>query len=485
VAAVGVPTKDFEMGYGGRVLDGSLNHLLLDREVDIKSGYSYDLYVWHTQADTLELRSIGSQTGITITVSPSQPFSYSAQPNDRWALGINSEDLTLSRIIKLRRVEDGMHEFTGDEFTRVTFDIVCPGSATTPTSNAPPSQPSTAAVSVVSGCVLCVNIVTVPTCIGGILPVPGTLSSVTLNSSHNPTPDALITDSVHFTTGPASGLGRTIMDWGGSGSNMATISPTFTTSQVPNSGDSYYVRYRDPPLGGIFVEINTGSGFAGLGTVYGNSGCLDILRTANAMGVRLISFSDRGARNDIGPWVFSVAAPGCADPDLITTVRTITGSALADFYTVNLPANALGTRNRVTVEAAGNVTEACSSANETTDLSLNLVYGTEILVQSLSVNLNTVTSLAVVGSNRPAIVTAEIFADGAANRQNAMLRYSGQTNSGFQELLGVGRGTVDSTLTQTLGITAQFAHTNSAGVVHLHNCHYLVFRNATLSVDSM
>lgn len=485
VAAVGVPTMDFEAGYGGRILDGSLNHVLLDREVDIKSGYSYDLYIWHTQADTLELRSVGSQTGVTITVSPTLAFSYAVQPNDRWALGINSEDLTLSRVVKLRRVENGMHELTGEEFTRVAFDIVCPGSVTTPSSNPPPSQPSTASVAVVSGCVLCANIVTVPACIGGILPVPGTLSSVTLNSSHNPNLDALISDSAHFTTGPASGLVRTIIDWGGSATNVATISPTFTASQVPNSGDSYYVRYRDPPLGGVFVEVDIGSGFAGLGVIHGNSGCLNILHTANAMGVRLIPFSDRGIRNDTGPWTFSLASPGCADPDLITTVRTVTGSALTDFYTTNLPPDTLGTRNRVTVEAAGNVTEACSPANETTDLSLNLVYGTQILVQSLLINLNTVTSLAVVGSNRPALVTAEIFADGATGRQNAILRYSGQTNSGFADLVGLGRGTVDSTLVQTLGITAQFAHANSAGAVHAHNCHYLVFRNATLSVDSM
>ena len=346
------------------------------------------------------------------------------------------------------------------------------------------SDASAAAVSVVSGCVLCVNIVTVPACIGGILPVPGTLSSVTLNSSHNPTPDALISDSVHFTTGPASGLARTITDWGGSGSNIATVSPVFVSAEVPGSGDSYYVRYRDPPFGGIFVEIDAGSGFVGHGTIYGNSGCLNILRTANAMGVRLIPFASRGAKNEVGPWVFSVAAPGCADVDLITTVRTVTGSALADFYTVNLPPGTFGERNRVMVEATGTVTEVCSTANETTDLSLNLIYGTQILVQSLGVSLNTVTSLAVVGSNRPALITAEIFADGATDRQNAMLRYSGQTNSGFLDLVGTGRGTVDSTLVQTLGITAQFAHTNSAAVVHSHGCHFLVFRSATLSVDS-
>lgn len=484
VAIVGVLTADLEAGIGGRILDGSSTHVLLDREFDQKSGYSYDLWVWHTEADTAELRTVSSGTGIRISVTPTSGFDYQARPNDRYAIGINSEDLIKVLITRLRRAEGGGHELTGDEFNPALFDILCPGSTTTATSNDPPSQPRSVSVNVVSGCALCVQITTVPGCIGARLPVPGTLSSVTLNGSlHNPTPDALINDGLHFISGTASGTARTITDWGGSATNVATVGVAYATA--PASGDQYYVRYRDPTLGGVFVEIDAGSGYLGLGTIFGNSGCISIQGQGTAMGVRLIPFSDRGARNDIGPWVQSMAAPGCGDIETTTTVTTATGSAQTFIYQVNLPPDTLGSNNRVTVNANVLVTEACSPANEVTDLSLNLFYGSQTLVQSLVVNLNATASLATVGSDRATLITARVIADGATNRQTGFLEWSGPTNSGNMRVALSGTATTDSTLVQTLGIMAQFRHLDSGSVVESHDCFSVSFRNAILEVDSL
>ena len=484
VAITGFLTTNFEAGIGGRALDGSSTHVLLDREFDQKSGYSYDLWVWHTEADTAESRTVSSGTGIKISVTPSSGFDYQVRPNDRYAIGITSEDLIKVLVTRLRRAEGGGHELTGDEFSPAIFDILCPGSLTTATSNDAPSQPRSTSVAVVSGCALCVRITTVPGCIGARLPVPGTLSSVTLNASlHNPNPDALIDDTLGFISGTASGLTRTITDWGGSATNVATVGAAYVTA--PNSGDQYYVRYRTPTLGGVFVEIDAGSGYVGLGTVFGNSGCVDILRQGTAMGVRLIPFSDRGARNDVGPWVFSVAAPACGDFDLITDPVTATGSAMAVVYGIVLPPDTLGTGNRVTVEADVLVTEACSPATETTDLALNFVYGSQTIVQSLVVALNKTTDWPVVGSDRAAFITAKLIADNNTARQMAYLEYTGPADSGDIRTALSGAGTINSTLPQTLAITAQFRHLDSGGNVESHNCFSLAFRSATLEVDCL
>ena len=41
---VGVLTTDFELGWGGRVMEGSTNYLVGDREVSLTSGTIYDLH---------------------------------------------------------------------------------------------------------------------------------------------------------------------------------------------------------------------------------------------------------------------------------------------------------------------------------------------------------------------------------------------------------------------------------------------------------
>ena len=504
VAAVGIVTRDFEMGWGGRVLDGSSSHVVLDREVTVKSGYAYELFVWHTQADTPERRTVattvpsGASSFTTITVSPTAGFSYQALAGDRWAMGITSEDLMRVRVKSIRRSQDGLHELVGEQYVAIDFTIECPGSITTAVSNSPPSQPSTASITA-SGCVLCANVATVPSCVGGLLTVPGTLGSVTLNSSHNPNVAALVGDRLFFTTGPASGATSTVSAWGGSGSNVATVSNAFSASSVPDSGNSYYVAYRTPPFTGMEVEVDSGGGYGFVGRIFNTSGCVSIRNTAELLGVRLTPYSDRGQVNTIGRWVQSVTAYGCADPEIITTVATVTGSAETVLYAYNLVGNDLGTFNRVNMRISALVTEACSPAFERTDMFLSLRYGSQVLISSLAARLGdtgafgtqehyghgTYGGLSQLGSNRAAFIEANLYADGVTSRQTATLKYAGPLEQDPAEILRSGTGTVDSTLTQTVAITAQFSHLNSAGAVHSHGCFFLVFRSGVSEITSL
>lgn len=490
VAAVGVITTNWEMGFGGRALDGSSRHAVFDREVQVSSGYTYELLVWHTAADTPEARTVatsvpaGQTTFKTITVSPTSGFNAQVMPGDRLAMGITSEDLIRVRVTKVSRDPlAGVYVLTGEEFLPALFNIDCPGSATTTVSNAPPSQPSTASITA-SGCTVCANVITVPSCIGGLLTVPGTLGSVTLNSSHNPNVNALVGDALYFITGPASGATSAVSAWGGSGSNVATVANPFSASSVPGSGNSYYVLYRTPNFGGLDVEVDSGGGFVIHGIITATSGCIDVTDTANALGVRLTPFSDRGQRNTIGRWTGSVATAGCRDASTITDARTATGSATTLIFAEVLEGNRLGTTGEARIHIKARVTEQCSPANEVTDMFLGLQFGGQTLVDSLAIRLNAVASLGTIGFEKGVRINAEIIADNATNAQIATLKYRGRDDTGHVEVSKIGEGTVDSTLAQTMGVTVLFQHVDSASAVHSHGCFFLTFKSASVDIEN-
>jgi len=485
VAGVGVVTTNWEMGYGGRAIDGSSLHAVFDREVRVSSGYTYELLVWHTAADTPETRTVattvpaGQTTYTTITVSPTSGFNSRVAPGDRLAMGITSEDIVRVRVTKITRESQmGIYTLTGEEFLPLTFNRDCPGSITTAVSNPPPSQPSTASITA-SGCTVCANVITVPGCIGGLLTAPGTLGSVTLNSSHNPNVAALVGDTLNFVNGPSSGKTATVSAWGGSGSNVATVSNAFSASSVPASGDTYYVAYRTPTFGGIEVEVDSGGGFVLRGVINATSGCVDVSQTADALGVRLTPFSDRGQRNTLGRWTASVATAGCRDTDIpLTDAATITGSALASYYSQVIEPDILGDYGEMRVKILGRITEVCSPANERTYLSLGLRYGAQTLIDSLVVTLNDVANGDTIGTEKGTKINVELTADGTTSRQIAMLRYRGQSDTGHVDVSKYGTGTVDSTLANTLQVTAQFSHQDSGLAVHSHGCYFLNFGHA-------
>lgn len=503
VAVVGVPMTNWEMGYGGRALDGSLTHILLDREVVVKSGFAHELWVWHTEADTPEVRTVattvsGGVSSLTaLVLAPVAAFSYTVVAGDRWAMGISSEDLTRVRITRVSRSEGGLHQLSGEEF--IPFDSImdCPGSVTTAVSNAAPSQPSTASFAINDPCNLCVNVVTVPASVGDILPVPGSITNITIGSSHNPNPDALNDDTIVFTTGPASGESREITAWTGSGTDIVTVASV----SAPSSGDAYYIQHRVPLFAGLEVEIDSGGGFGFLGIIYNTSGCLSVRDTADEFGARITPFSNRGQRNTAGRWTASLAALGCRDFNTpFTDPTTSTGSATSILYNTNIIGGLLGTTTRITADINALMTDVCSPANERTDLSLGLEYGGQTLVESLIIRTNDTGAYGTqhryghgfyggtnqAGSERAVRIEARLTADGATDRQIGLLRYEG-INEVAQVPLNIaktGTGTVDSTLTHTLAVTARFRHVDSASAVHSHGCHFLVFRSAVTLVET-
>ena len=129
VAVVGIPFTNFEAGIGGRALDGSSRHIVLDREFDQKSGYTYDLWVWHTAADTPEQRSVASGVGMTITTSPNSGFSYQVMPNDRYAIGISSEDLLKVIVTNIVRDEMGSTKSPGRSTRRASSGSSAPAAS--------------------------------------------------------------------------------------------------------------------------------------------------------------------------------------------------------------------------------------------------------------------------------------------------------------------------------------------------------------------
>lgn len=485
-AIVGISMTNFEAGYGGRAVDGSSLDLIADREVTVASGYTYDFYVWHTAVDSVEQRVLANSPGTHITLRPTSGFGAQVMPHDRWAVGVNSQDLIQVRVLSVSQDQDGTTQIIGEEFKPVTFDIVCVDSKPAASYNPSPSQPSTASF-VVSLCQLCVNVVTQVSCIGGFLPTAAkSHNNVFLSSSLNPVPQSLVGDSLSFVTGAQSGQSFAIISWGGSqgyGADFeagsvfpsfvhsfeANVSPWFTT--LPQSGDQYYVSFRTPAFGGLNVEIDQGGGFEMIGTIEATSGCVDITNTAEVLGARIIPFSDIGIENTNGGyWTNSaLPTPGCANLQSVTTSLAISGQTQQPMYSITFPGSSLGPAGVTVGQISTLITEVCSPASESTDVSFSLMYQGQTLVNSLVVPLNDFTSLTVIGSLQPALVKFQIQNLGVQSAQTAALLYSGPTNSGFMEISKTGAGSVDTTLSGTLSVLATFNHYNASGT-HSHNC---------------
>jgi len=475
------------------------NHIVLDREVDIGIGRTYELVVWHTDADTLETRTLGSETGITITVSPSAAFDFAVAKGDRWALGISSEDLMTATIVEINRDELGRHIVVAQEYQPTFFQLDCPSSIVAVTSNASPSQPSSVNLSTSDNCALCIDVVTAVSCEGSLLVSQGaSISEVNLADIHHVNDDALISEFINIVDGVASGDRTVIVDWDAT-SNIAFISPSFTTA--PDSGDAYFVEFKGVPFGGFEVDLlqgtrygtgNYGAGFYGrgpsefniVGAIFGTSGCFNIQDFGAEVDIRITPFSNRGVRNTNGRFTTSITALGCASFNVITTGQTVSGLSLVNYFTAVLPSNTVGTRNRVTMEIHGLVSEVCSPL-ETTELSLNLEFGGQQIVQSMLITLSD-TDTGGVGSETPSLIEVDLSGEGVTSKQSGFLTFRGQTVNGFQEIQRSGTGTVDSTLPQTLSVTAIFQHRDEFFVQHpSHPCFFMTFESAVTEVMTL
>lgn len=506
IAICGVLTTDFEMGYGGRALDGSSNHIVLDREVEIRSGQTYDMHVWHatgTAADTYELRTVattvpaGQSTYKTITISPTAGFSFQVVAQDRYAIGITSEDLRRYRVTRIRRSEAGFHEVTAEEFIPIGPDLECPGSAQTTITNTTPSQPQSATATA-SGCILCANVVTVPTCVGGNFTGPNSFRVAYISTSlHSPIASALVGELLRIASGPASGYPGAfsgspatafIQSYTGATSYQIQVPAIVPFSKVgvgggiPNSGDLYYITHHGSAIAGLGVDIDCGDGFARIGNIIGTSGCIGIDNTCERMGIRLIPFNDRGLENPIGVHTFSLTAEGCADSFAATTTQSFIGTTEQAFFTYTVPASEIvGFPDRVDFDLVGRITEVCSP-NEQTLIKFKMTYGASTIVDSLVVTLNRSDSVLGIGADQFFNLTARLQ-QRPGGGQFGRLTYGGPSADADgtiinQDLSVSGTGSADPTQVNTFRILELFSHAES------HNCFSVVFDAGEITVTT-
>ena len=480
VAVVGIPFTNFEAGIGGRALDGSSRHIVLDREFDQKSGYTYDLWVWHTAADTPEQRSVASGVGMTITTSPNSGFSYQVMPNDRYAIGISSEDLLRVIVTNVVRDEMGRHKLTGEEYTPRQFRFECPGSFT-PVCEASPQAPPTSTTVIVSGCMLCVNM-TYVNCQGGILTLPstdrgGVADALFLQPIHNPCSDALINARLVMVSGPGSGDVTTIRSWSPANSYEA-----FVTGLTPSadSGDTYYINFSDPlscfPLttswGYISVYVNPdASSFQPIGLINGNSGCINIQDVGEQLQVRAYPVSNRGLVNSFGVCTFSIEALGCKDLDVASGASSLSGITEQKFWEITIPGCTVWTRRsggvetgygHVEVHADGILNYTCNP-DASRSLKFRLSYGS---------SQNTIADSAWfyvnndIGADAPFEVIGSVGQGGPqpwTEGQNGSIAYTGP-KSGNNIALAAGSartGSADNNAVQKLTMWSQFTGINS------------------------
>jgi hypothetical protein len=501
VAVIGIATTDFEMGFGGKAIDGSYNSLTADREVTVKSGFSYDFYVWHSATDSLESRALANAPGVFIELLPATPFSESVLANDRYAVGISSEDLITVRILSARRDESGLIELTGTEYKPALFDVLCEAKPSDVNRFLSPSQPRSATFTF-SNCIICVKAGAAVSSEGGTIaanvsdPFLATFMSV-LQSSHNPTANAYITDTIAFVSGAQAGNAYPIRFWAGSSGlrdNIGENMPQWTVAidgqfdaGVPAIGDQYYISCRTVGIAGLRVELDiSAGGFSQFQTVLGNSGCVNVLEVGEQLPVRIIPFAagNRENRNE-GYWTASTFPTiGCGDPEagIVSNSIRISGQSLQPFYSITLPGSTLMDVNVFGVVINGQITEACSPAGEATDVAFSLQYGSYTVINSMVVPLNYIDSLATIGSLNPFTIDFALTGNGSIGSQYGKMTYSGPSNSGYFTETMAGLSFINATLPQTLAVLVNFRHVDSGGTVHVHDCFGAKFLSADAEI---
>jgi hypothetical protein len=330
MARVGIVTTNYELGYGGRAMVGSsLSSVVCDREFEVKSGYPYEIFVWHTTANTPETRTLantvsGGLSACTFIVAvPTSNFTYPVEVNDRWALGVTSEDLMNVRVKSVRRDPSGGHEITAEQFVRInpttpsllgkgmTFDL-----------NGPCAQPISAVTTVVfqkmiDGSKIALGMVEVspaPRFQGGLITAAGCATVIWLGGSHAPITDALIGDGLRMVSGVSSSTAWSIItSYSVSNSGkLATVSPALAAA--PNSGDDYMIGYRTPAFLGfdLYSQPSTiapsDDKWTIFGTYVGGRAEWSDDTTSRSLLWKIVPFTENSVRNTVGTWVVSMTA---------------------------------------------------------------------------------------------------------------------------------------------------------------------------------
>ena len=482
---VGVVMTDFEMGWGGRVMAGSTNMFVADREVQLRPGVNYDLWVWHTAADTAEQRRlIGSATQIGIY--PTSNFTYPCLAQDRWAIGVQSEDLLTCMVKKVAIGEDGMIGIIAEEFIPIRARAQCPSSvALDPLAlgfDVPPSHPASVSMTF-SQCVMCFQL-TYVSCQGGLTSSPSSnFVQIRLqNSIHPPVNGALIDEVLQFVSGPASGQYTSIWDWKPFSAALASYY-TFPTSV--GSGTAYRFLFDvDTAVRGFSVEVNTGGGFIEYERFVGNSGCvlLEGVGTGSAVRVRPYGPSGVQAQAD-GCWTFSLASQACLQlgDGNISSPGSISISSQSNLIAATFPGCMLTVEEFARLTVVGLINEFCVQS-EATRVAFGLSYAGSTVINSLVINLRKPDDVNTLGQNQPFNVEARFdMLTVPSSSVICRLKYSGPQFNGTQvttELISQVLTAVNVNVNQPVAIFAKPFHTDTLAAVHSHGCFSIVTDHA-------
>lgn len=510
ICIAGIIMPDFEMGYGGRALDGSTDWLLADKIVNLNSGTNYDLWVWHVAADTPEMRTVVGTVPVARLI-PTSSFNQFVQPQDRWALGVQSEDLVKLLVKKVVYNEDGTTQITGDQFVSIGYLLDCPDSVTSYLDyyNMPSFPWSITTVQ--TNCTLCFQLkFTAPSCIGGatiqaaptfppfgtnafMMVFPDTTNLPTKPISSFPGSDLtnyvgyLIDNTITFISGPNSGVSRRILNYpkyiAASGQYHMMVSPL---PNLSGNGDQYYITIdQGSNFSGFKVTwFSNSNGFLfadsvdAFSPVFGNSACFDFSNTADSLYVELQMISPLGAVTYDGLiMAFSLAGCFAQDERVAYSVSSITTQSLTNLLAMFLPGSELSTDASFRIKAYGFLNDACD-VNEDTRVSFGVTYGGSTVINSLIVTMRDVASPAfAIGSNAPFVLTSEITRYSVPiNHARVSLKYEGQvlSNSGttFASTLMLS-GMINSlnlNAVNSFTFTVDVEHKDTGGSVHSHQC---------------
>ena len=510
ICVAGVIMTDYEMGWGGRALDGSTTSLLADKQVVLASGTVYDLWVRHSASDTPELRTLLGSASVANLI-PTTPFNYAVRADDVWAVGVQSEDLVRLLVKKVSHGEDGVTQIVGEQFVNVGFLLDCPSSAGSFVDYYDmPTMPWSITVAQ-TNCEVCFQLhFTAPGCVGGSLigAVPSTpymnnaFCIIFPTTTNLPLPVSSISDqgvtaenTITFITGPNSGLSRRILEYplyiSASQSWVMMVSP------LPNlctSGDQYYVTF------------DQGSNFAGfrgqwwtstqnqlnsnsqnlLPTISGNSGCFDLANTADSLYLKITTVSSIGALGYGGP-IFGLQLPGCFahDERIGFSTASITTQSVSNLLAMFLPGSELGIDAAFQIKASGLLNDVCS-ANETTRVSFGLTYAGTTIIDSLVILMRDPGTSTSVGSNAPFVLTADLrVLTVPVTHIRAALKYEGYRYGGTlvaTEMLSGLVNSIDFTRVQSLTFTADVEHLDSGSAVHSHGCHAIALDHGEFEI---
>lgn len=488
---VGVLMTDFEMGYGGRVLEGSLNSFVADREVSLSSGSVYDLWIWHTVADTPEQRTISGST-TQIRIVPTSPFLFTANSGDRWAIGVQSEELISAQVKKVTHQENGMTQIVADEFIPITIRQDCPDSNFGSFGLYVPSQP-TSVTMVQCGCYVCFN-ASIVSCQGGLTRGItsyqfgidsnwASMATVLNNSLHPPVENVLVGNTISFVSGANSGQHSqiTLYTVNGSTNRPGTVYFSPTMTNVVASGTSYYVTLATTRAG-YRVDVSTNAEWNPIASFFGNSGCVNVTNVGTFVYVRPTPFSRAGIHNQAGTWGFSLSALGCFDPSVgpSTSPQSISTQSLTNIIQTLIPSSLLSVRQPAQMRVVGLVNDTCNSG-ETSKVSFGLIYVASTIINSLVIDLRTSPS-ASVGTNAPFTLKATFTPQTLPTTWyiRASLEYIGAFAGGSQvsTLLYSSVMSIDFVQAQSMAITVLQSHTDTTGAVHSHGCHSVVLDHA-------